>query len=120
MDHAYVSVKDIVSHFSKYRCMMTSDTEERLNSHVHHISESDAVREVLGRAAIACGGNDIVVLFCMEWSDDFDPATSSKQNRRSCWIKTKQCYLLTVPTRRLGNHLHFILPLVKRTQTISV
>jgi hypothetical protein len=29
-----------------------------------------------------------VVLFCMEWSDDFDPATSSKQNRRSCWIKT--------------------------------
>jgi hypothetical protein len=70
MDHGYVSVKDIVSHLlafsSKYRCMMTSDTGERLNSYVHHISESDAVREVLGRAAIACGGNDVVVLFCME------------------------------------------------------
>jgi hypothetical protein len=92
VDHGYVSGKDNVSHLlafsSKYRCMMTSDIAERLNSHVHHISESDAVREVLGRAAIACGGNDIVVLFCMEWSDDFDPATSSKQNHRSCWIKT--------------------------------
>jgi hypothetical protein len=92
VDHGYVSGKDNVSHLlafsSKYRCMMTSDIAERLNSHVHHISERDAVREVLGRAAIACGGNDFVVLLCMEWSDDFDPATSSKQNCISCWIRT--------------------------------
>jgi len=40
-------------------------------------------------AASACGGNDVVVLFCMEWSDNFDTAMSSKQNCRSCWIKTK-------------------------------
>jgi len=114
MDHGYISVKDIVSHLlafsSEYRCMMTSDLEERLNSCDHHISESDTVREVLGRTAIACGGNDIVVIFCMEWSDDFDHATSSKQNRRSCFIKT----ITVLPG------LNFILPLVKRTQTISV
>jgi hypothetical protein len=62
------------------------------NSQVHHISESDAVREVLRKAALVCGGNDVVVLFCTEWSDDFDSAMSSKQNRRSYWIKT-----VTVP-----------------------
>jgi hypothetical protein len=93
MDHGYVSVKDIVSHLlsfsSKRRCMVTSDLEEWLYSHIHHISESDAVREGLGMAASACGGNDVVVLFCMEWSDNFDTAMSSKQNCRSCWIKTK-------------------------------
>jgi hypothetical protein len=95
MDHGYVSVKDIISHLlafsSKYSCMMTSDLEEQLNSHVHHISESDAVREVLGRTAIACGGNDVAVLFCMEWSDDFDPATSSKQNHRSITVIPGYC-----------------------------
>jgi hypothetical protein len=83
LDHGYVSVKDIISHLlafsSEYRCIITSDLEEHFNSQIRHISESD-----LGRAALACWG----IFLCMEWSDDFDPATSSKKKRRSCWIKT--------------------------------
>jgi hypothetical protein len=59
LDHGYVSAKDIISHLlafsSEYRCIVTSDLEERFNSQIHHFSESD-----LGRAALACGGNDVV------------------------------------------------------------
>jgi len=40
------------------------------------------------RGIDACGLDAVVILSCIEWSDDFDPSSSSKSNRNSCWVKT--------------------------------
>ena len=110
MDHGYVSVVSIVSHLlalsGEYRCIMESDLEERCETSVCHLSESAVVKEVLNRSVSVCGTVDIVVLLYIEWSDDFDPATSTKKNHRSCWIKIVNC-LFTILEKRLANHQHF-------------
>jgi hypothetical protein len=109
MDHGYVSVVSIVSHLlalsREYRCIMESDLEERCETSVSHLSESAVV--VLNRTVSVCGTVDIVVLLCIEWSDDFDPATSTKQNCRSCWIQTVPILPFYYCEKRLANHQHF-------------
>ena len=99
---------------------MESGLEERCETSVHHLSESAVVKEVLNRAVSVCGTVDVVVLLCIEWPDDFDPATSTKQNRRSCWIKQSLYCLFAILEKRLANHQHFQSRLEGRMKTTSL
>jgi hypothetical protein len=55
---------------------------------VTKITESAAVLGIKERASQIHGNNEVIALYCTEWSDDFDPSVSTKANRHSCWIKT--------------------------------
>ncbi len=90
-NHGYVSLLDIVAHLmSLYDgfSMNKEDTMQALPSEVTNITDSAAVNAIRGRARMICGSDHIIVLYCTEWSDDFDPSLSTKCNRQSCWIKT--------------------------------
>ncbi len=52
------------------------------------LSQSRAVQSIVERAAMVCGDEQVILLMCYEWSDDFDPALSMKASRKSCWVKT--------------------------------
>jgi hypothetical protein len=49
----------------------------------------------------------LVVLVCFEWSDDFDPASSTKSNRNSCWIKTVTIFACYDPGSKIGEKSTF-------------
>ncbi len=93
-NHSYVSLVDIVAHVlgfsSNIRCVSRGDVEllSRGGGDVTSIIESNAVLGVVRRGIDACGLESVVILSCIEWSDDFDPSASAKSNRNSCWVKT--------------------------------
>ena len=120
MDHGYVSVVSIVSHLlalsREYRCIMESDLEERCETSFSHLSESAVVTEVLNRAVSVCGTVDVVVLLCIEWSNDFDPATSTKQNCRSCWIKTVTILPFCYSGKKVGESSTFPITIGRRNE----
>jgi hypothetical protein len=92
--HGYVSLQDCVVHllamFNGYS--KKSKNSSYVPSVVNKITESVAVEGIKQRASLRCGTDDVIALYCTEWSDDFDPSVSIKANRQSCWIKTVMQY----------------------------
>jgi hypothetical protein len=88
-NHAYVSLRDIVAHVlsfsTKYNCMSTNTTT---GGDVDTIYKSNRMALICKQACELHGGDNVVVLCCTEWFDDFDPLISTKSNCQSCWIKT--------------------------------
>ncbi len=76
--HGYVSLQDCVAHllamfngFSK-----KSKNSSYVPSVVNKITESVAVEGIKQRASLRCGTDDVIALYCTEWSDDIDPSLS--------------------------------------------
>jgi hypothetical protein len=109
-DHAYVSLKDTVAHFLAFtdaRCIEPIDILSDHPTTVSHISQSLAAQSALRRGIETCGDTNLVVLVCFEWSDDFDPASSTKSNRNSCWIKTVTLLPCYDPGSKIGEKSTF-------------
>jgi hypothetical protein len=104
VNHSYVSLVDIVAHVLAFstniRCLSHNDVELlSWNGDVTQLTESEAVRGVVRRGITACGLESVVILSCVEWSDDFDPSASAKSNRNSCWVKT----VTIIPSYHIGS-----------------
>jgi hypothetical protein len=91
-NHGYVSLKDCVAHLlsfhSGFSISHSGGHSGAVPAVVTKLTESAAVRKIKERAVHVAGTEDVIVLYCTEWSDDFDPSVSTKSNRQSCWIKT--------------------------------
>lgn len=92
-NHGYMSLIDCVAHLLSFHDGFTINIEDDDIDNapipaVTTIKDCVAVRGIRERAKSVCGSKDTIVLYCTEWSDDFDPSVSTKANRQSCWIKT--------------------------------
>ncbi len=91
--HGYVSLLDIISHLlsfgNKYTAAHIKDyvTEACECGVVTEVSQSRAVQNIIEHAATVCGDEEVILLMCYEWSDDFDPALLTKASQKSCWVK---------------------------------
>ena len=89
-NHSYVSVKQCAVNF------LSMDNYPGKISHLNNtivksVVESNIGKLVYARAIKSNPGvkeEDILVLLGLQWSDDFEPNSSSKSNRGSVWIKT--------------------------------
>ena len=57
----------------------------------HNLTDCVLMKDIMERAIMNNKNrsrDDIVVLLAVQWSDDFEPNTSSKTNRGSVWLKT--------------------------------
>ena len=89
-NHAYVSVRQCIADFfgndfyPQQPSLKQSDLQRNLTDCVlmKDITER-AIKNNRNRSH-----DDIVVLLAVQWSDDFEPNTSSKTNRGSVWLKT--------------------------------
>ena len=89
-NHAYVSLRQCIADFLGKGnhingiCQNAKDSQQFL-------TDSSIARKVNERA-IACNRgisqDDLLVILGIQWSDDFEPNTSSKTNRGSVWVKT--------------------------------
>jgi hypothetical protein len=55
---------------------------------ITYLSEGMAVANIIDHARKICKEDVICPLIAFEWSDDFDPALSTKASHKSCWVKT--------------------------------
>ena len=62
--------------------------------------------------------NDIIVLLALQWSDDFEPNTSSKTNIGSVWLKTITFVSNTFSSNDLGNTFPISIGLKSSTHDI--
>jgi len=89
-NHGYVSLLDCVAHLLSFYDGFTSTlaAASQAPASITNITDSTAVRAIRERASLITGQQNVIALYCTEWSDDFDPALSTKANRQSCWVKT--------------------------------
>ena len=89
-NHSYVSVKQCAVNF------LSMDNYPGKISHLNNTIVKSVVESNIGKAVYARAiksnpgvkEEDILVLLGLQWSDDFEPNSSSKSNRGSVWIKT--------------------------------
>ena len=88
--HSYISIIDIVKHMLGHG--MSFDTIQSYKSlsdnKVSCIGQSMRAKEILNNSAIRFPDGNVMPLWIIEWSDDFDPNDSIKANRGSVWLKT--------------------------------
>jgi len=82
--HAYVSIKECIADLLAHGVpisLITDGNEVHPDTNVSKIAESRKAKRIY-RNAVAANGTDknLIVLFINEWSDGFDPMSSSKGN----------------------------------------
>ena len=113
IDHSYVSILDCVADFlysNEHKLRYLSEFRDDNKYNVNDLSLFNSQRfwDVLDVATIRLAeqnvidDNNVVVLFCKLWSDDFDPNSSSKSNRQSVWVKTISIFTLTNTGRKVS------------------
>lgn len=89
--HSYLSITDMIGNFLSLNVDMhkiwlqsTDDIQHHIN--VSCIYDSQTVVDIMMRVCNLYGGEKVLVLIGIEFSDDFDPYTT-KTNRQSVWVK---------------------------------
>jgi hypothetical protein len=91
--HGYVSLKSCVADFLARHEFNFDELIDAKNSCIRRISQCRQAQEML-ESVKSLSKNWIepevkrLILFLIEWSDDFDPAKSIKDNRGSAWMKS--------------------------------
>ena len=88
--HAYVSIRQCIADFLG-KGNLPDCIDDQVYNVQRKLSESVAAREIYLRAVNrnpTLSPHDIMVILGVQWSDDFEPNTSSKVNRGSVWMKT--------------------------------
>ena len=89
-NHSYVSIRQCIADYlgKGGQTNMISDKPKACQK---FLTDSKIANEVYHRA-MACNRDtsedNLLVLLGIQWSDDFEPNTSSKTNRGSVWLKT--------------------------------
>ena len=88
--HLYISLRYAIGDFlGKGKC--PAKIEFGNKGYIDKIVNSKLGREVFQRVKSVNSGvslNNLLVIIGIQWSDDFDPKSSSKINRESVWMKT--------------------------------
>ena len=89
--HGYVSLKECLADLLAHGVELDAITSSSISSSVvRNMSESNKARSIYENARNLHGAMIalVLVLYFIEWSDDFEPMNSSKSNRGSTWAKT--------------------------------
>ncbi len=87
-DHAYLSIVDCIAHLLGYGVELDVIKPNPTEGHVELVRECPMALEIKERGNARLGtGDDVIILWILEWSDDFDP-NNTKDNRNSIWIRT--------------------------------
>ena len=87
-DHAYVSLRDCVADLLAHGFELDTISKNLPGQAVTKISQSERAQRILHNAEILHDGTIVLTLYIIEWSDGFEPSSSIKGNRGSCWMKT--------------------------------
>ena len=88
--HAYVSIRQCIADFLG-KGNLPDSIDDQVYNVQRKLSQSIAARDVYLRAVNrnpTLSPHEIMVILGVQWSDDFEPNTSSKVNRGSVWMKT--------------------------------
>jgi len=87
--HAYISIReciaDILAHGLPLDCIdfsCSSQTEQSIKIN----SKTTRAHEIWDAAALVYPDLSCLVVYLSVWSDDFEPNSSIKSNRQSCWL----------------------------------
>ena len=87
-DHAFVSLKDVISHVLEFDIGVEPILKKvRCNTDISRRTETVIAQNIYERAIAQNCNEPILILPITEWSDDFEPNTQEKQNRGSVWVK---------------------------------
>jgi len=88
-EHAYVSLHDCVADLLGHGLDVQHISEiDPLDAAVIDASKCHFSQQIYARGSQLHVSKPFLCLYIMEWSNSFEPSTSSKANRGSCWIKT--------------------------------
>ena len=88
-NHAYVSIIDIVKDLLAHGLPVDQFLEDKdPPKNVVRILHSLHALEIYKNALKRFPHGNVLPLWIIEWSDDFDPNDSVKNNRGSIWLKT--------------------------------
>lgn len=100
-NHAYVSlhdcIADMLGHGLEVENITASNNCEP--SAVCSVMQCQFSQSIYNRGLQVHGSNPFICLYITEWSDGFEPSTSTKANRGSCWIKS-----VTISPSRTAMH----------------
>jgi len=91
--HGYVSVKSCVADFLARHDFIFDELIDAKSICIRRISQCRQAQEMLESVKSSSKNwmepeRKRLILYLIEWSDDFDPAKSIKDNRGSAWIKS--------------------------------
>ena len=85
--HAYISVIECIQDLLGHGIQLDVIAPPLKQDKITCLGESRKALEILANAEEVLGA-DAKAIWITEWSDDFEPNTSTKSNRGSVWIKT--------------------------------
>ena len=104
-NHAYVSVRQCIADFFGNGFYPQQPSLKQTNVQ-QNLTDCALMKDIIERAMKKNpnrSNDDIVVLLAVQWSDDFEPNTSSKTNRESVWLKTITFVSNTLSSNDLAN-----------------
>ena len=87
-NHGYVSLRDCIADLLGHGTEVALLDNKRKRDDISCIEDSPCCRSIWKNATALYPGEDILCMFAVEWSDDFEPSTSVKSNRGSVWLKS--------------------------------
>ena len=108
--HSYLSIGECISH-TMLNCddnIADVGTWVKTNIKENSIFNCPRIKEIVNNAKIRYKDQPslflipVIPLFLIIWSDDFDPNTSSKKNRKSIWIKTMTLFYMNDTGERIS------------------
>jgi len=87
-DHAYVSLRDCVADLLAHGFELDTISKPLPGEAVMKVSQSERAQRILRNAESLHDGTNVLTLYLFEWSDGFEPSSSIKGNRGSCWMKS--------------------------------
>ena len=108
-DHSYVSIRQCIAHF--LACGNDAKPVEKLLPKTKRFITDSKIAHDIARRGYAVNKdiarNDVIILLGLQWSDAFDPNSSTKSNRGAVWIKT----VTFVSDRFENNNIHDTFPI---------
>ena len=104
-NHAYVSVRQCIADFfgnGFYPQQPSSKTTAEQKKLTNCVLMKDITERAI-KSNPNISHDDIIILLAVQWSDDFEPNTSSKTNRGSVWLKTITFVSNTFSSNDLAN-----------------
>ena len=108
-DHSYTSIRQCIAHFLASGKIAHPINLSQPNKK-RYITDSNAAVAIRKRGYAINNNvdkNDIMILLGLQWSDAFDPNSSTKSNRGAVWIKT----VTFVSNTFHNNNLHDTFPI---------
>ena len=89
-NHTYISIVDIIRHMLGHGMIFDkiNPVENSFTNITSSISQSSRAIEIWPKSRLRFPNGNVIPIWIIEWSDDFDPNDSIKSSRGSACVKT--------------------------------